>query len=128
MMTWFTGAYMCHSASVNSSPTLDKNGRHFTDDIFKRIFLNENVKITIQFSLKGIPKGPIDDKSALVQVMHCRLFGAKPLPEPSSPTHICDTRVKKKMTPLKQWDLLSKKQSSHPQWTPLLAQPRGIVS
>ena len=81
MMTWITGAYMCHSASVYSSPP-EQNGRHFPDDIFKCIFFNENVKITIKFSLKVVPKGPIDDKSALVQVMACRLFGAKPLPEP----------------------------------------------
>ena len=26
--------------------------------------------------------GPIDNKSALVEEMACRLFGAKPLPEP----------------------------------------------
>ena len=49
--------------------------------IFKRIFLNENNRISIQFSLKFVHKGPIDNKSALAQVMACRLFGAKPLPE-----------------------------------------------
>ena len=32
------------------------------------------------------------------------------------------------MTPLKQWDLLSKTLSNHLQQTPLLAQPGGIVS
>ena len=31
--------------------------------------------------MKFVPKGPINNKSALVQVMACRLFGAKPLPE-----------------------------------------------
>ena len=36
----------------------------------------------LQFSLKFVPKGPIDNKLALVQVMDCRFFGAKPLPEP----------------------------------------------
>ena len=64
----------------SSSP--GQNDRHFTDDIFKRIFLNENVRIAIQFSLKFVPKGLIGNKSALVQVMACRLFCAKPLPEP----------------------------------------------
>ena len=45
-----------------------------TDDIFqiytffKSIF-NESVWISITISLKFIPKGPIDYKSALVQVM-----------------------------------------------------------
>ena len=29
-----------------------------------------------------VPKGPIDNESALVQLMACRLFGANPLPEP----------------------------------------------
>ena len=49
---------------------------------FKRIFLNENVRISIQFSLRFIPKSSIDNESALVQVMACRLLGDKPLPKP----------------------------------------------
>ena len=44
--------------------------------------MNENFGILIQISLKFVPKNPIDNKSALVQVMACRLFGDKPLPEP----------------------------------------------
>ena len=39
------------------------------EDIFKRIFLNENVRISIQISLRFVPWGPIDNKAALVQVM-----------------------------------------------------------
>ena len=31
------------------------------DDIFKRIFFNENVRILIQISLKFVRKGPIDN-------------------------------------------------------------------
>ena len=54
----------------------------FADDIFKRIFLDKNVIISIQYSLKFVPKGPIDNKSALVLGNGLRLFGAKPLPEP----------------------------------------------
>ena len=38
------------------------------DDIFKSIF-NESVWISITISLKFVPKGPINCKSALVQVM-----------------------------------------------------------
>ena len=52
-----------------------------SDNIFKRIFLNENIKISIQISLKFVPNGPIDNKSALVQVMAWRQTGDKPLPE-----------------------------------------------
>ena len=36
------------------------------DDIFKCILLNENVWISIKISLKFIPKGPIDNITALV--------------------------------------------------------------
>ena len=38
-----------------------QNGRHFADDIFKCIFLNEGVWISIKISLKFVPKGPIDN-------------------------------------------------------------------
>ena len=43
-----------------------QNGRHFADDILKCIFLNENVWIPIEISLKFVPKGPIDNIQALV--------------------------------------------------------------
>ena len=49
-----------------------------TDDIFKSIFI-ESVWISITISLKFIPKGPIDYKSALVQVMAWHRTGEKPL-------------------------------------------------
>ena len=51
-----------------------------TDDIFKSIF-NESVWISITISLKFIPNGPINYKSALVQVVAWRPTGEKPLPE-----------------------------------------------
>ena len=31
-----------------------QNGRRFTDDTFKRIFLNENIRISIMISLKFV--------------------------------------------------------------------------
>ena len=43
-----------------------QNGRHFPDDIFKCIFLNENVLISIKISLKFVPKGQINNIRALV--------------------------------------------------------------
>ena len=43
-----------------------QNGRRFADDTFKRIFLNENVRISIKISLKFVPKGPINNNPALV--------------------------------------------------------------
>ena len=47
------------TASELSSPP-GQNGRHFADDVCKRIFLNENMLIPIKFSLKFIPIGPIN--------------------------------------------------------------------
>ena len=41
----------------------------WADDIVNCIFLNENDRIPIQISLKYVPRSPIDNKSALVQVM-----------------------------------------------------------
>ena len=48
-------------------------------NIFNCIFFNENDKIPIQISLKYVPRSPIDNKPALVQVMAWRRTGAKPL-------------------------------------------------
>ena len=60
---------------------LDKMHAILADDIFKRIFVNENIRISIQISLKFVPKSLIDNKSALVQVMAWRRIGDKPFPE-----------------------------------------------
>ena len=49
-----------------------QNGRHFPDEIFKCIFLDENVWISIKVSLTFVPKGPIDNIPALVQIMAWR--------------------------------------------------------
>ena len=43
-----------------------------TDDLLNCIFLNENDRIPIQISLKYVPRSPIENKSALVQVMAWR--------------------------------------------------------
>ena len=72
-----------------------RNEQHFADDIFKRIFFNENAWISIKISLKFVPKGPINNIPALVQIMAWRRSGDKPLSEPmmvSLPTHICVIR------------------------------------
>ena len=60
---------------------LDKMDAILADDIFKRIFVNENIRISIQISLKFVPKSLIDNKSALVQVMAWRRIGDKPFTE-----------------------------------------------
>ena len=72
-----------------------RSRRDFADDIFKRIFLKENVRILIKISLKFVPKSPINNIPALVQIMAWRRPGDKPSSEPMMvrlPTHICVTR------------------------------------
>ena len=57
--------------------------------------MNENVSISIKISLKFVPKGPINNIPALVQIMAWRRSGDKPLSEPimvSLPMHICVIR------------------------------------
>ena len=69
-----------------------QNGRHFADNTFKSIFLNENIRIPIEISLKFVPKVPINNIPALVQIMAWRRPGDKPLSEPMMvrlSTHIC---------------------------------------
>ena len=72
-----------------------QNGRRFAGDTFKRIFVNENVRISNKISLKFVPKGPINNIPSLVQLMAWCRPGDKPLSEAmmaSLPTHICVTR------------------------------------
>ena len=72
-----------------------QKGSHFTDDVFKCIFLYENVWIQIWISLKFVPKGQINSIPALVEIMAWRRPGNKPLSEPMMvrlPTNICVTR------------------------------------
>ena len=72
-----------------------QNGHRFTDNTFKCIVLNENVIISIEISLKFALKGPMNNTSALVQIMAWCRPGDKPLPEPmmvSLLTHKCITQ------------------------------------
>ena len=72
-----------------------RNEQHYADDIFKRIFFNEDVWISIKISLKFVPKVPITNIPSLVQIMAWHRSGDKPLSEPmiaSLLTYICVTR------------------------------------
>ena len=85
---------LTHEGMINTfRPTQD--GRHFPDDIFKCIFLNENDRIPIKISLGFVPKGPINNIPSLVQIMAWRRPGDKPLSDPMLVRllmHICITR------------------------------------
>ena len=52
------------------------------DNIFKCIFLNENVWISLKISLKFAPEVRINNIPALVQIMAWCRIGDKPLSEP----------------------------------------------
>ena len=87
----------CSTKPILNTLRLRQNRRHFADDIFKCIFLNENGWIPIEISLKFVPKGPINNIPALVQIMAWRQPGNKPLSEPmlfSLLTNIFVTRPK----------------------------------
>ena len=58
-----------------------QNGHHFADDIFKCVFLNENIWISINISLNLIPKGQINNIPLTVQIMAWRRPGDKPVSE-----------------------------------------------
>ena len=54
----------------------------FADNTFEYKFVNENVLISIIIPLNFVHKGPIDNKSSLVQVMAWHQIGDKPLHDP----------------------------------------------
>ena len=72
----------------------------------RAFFLKENVWILTKISLKFVPKGPIYNIPALVQIMAWRCPGDKPLSESmmdSLPTHICVTQPQCVKQPLTGW-------------------------
>ena len=82
-----------HSRSELTHPPLDKMAAILADDNFRYIFMMENDRIPIRIRLKFIPRSPIDNTTALVQVMAWRRTGDKPLPEPSL-TQITDAYMR----------------------------------
>ena len=59
-----------------------QNGRHFPDDIFKCIFFNANIWISLKISLKFVPEFCINNIAALVQIMAWRQISNKSISEP----------------------------------------------
>ena len=69
-----------------------QNGHYFADNTFKRILFKEHVIISIKVSMKFVPKVPINNIPALVQIMAWRHPDDKPLYEAmmvNLQTHIC---------------------------------------
>ena len=59
-----------------------QNGRHFPDDIFKWIFLNETLYVSLKISLKFVLRFRISNILPLVLILAWRRLGEKPLSEP----------------------------------------------
>ena len=70
-----------HALKLYGPRTGNQNGRRFPDDIFKCIFLTENVWILNKIWLQFFAKGPFDNATALVQIMAWCRSGDKPLSE-----------------------------------------------
>ena len=96
----FIYCYFCHTVFTQlyyifrSSPP-EQNGRHFADDIFKCIVLEETLNILIQISLKFVPR--VLQTRSQVWFRYC--LRAKQVPShylnqcwPSSLTHILGTK------------------------------------
>ena len=66
-----------------------QNSRHFRRRHFKCIFLYKNDRIPIWISMKFVPRCPIDNITAFVQLMAWRRPGDKPITEPML-THFID--------------------------------------
>ena len=77
------------------TPCDRRKDHHHFPDMFKCIFVKENIWITIKISRKFDSKGSINNIPASVQIMAWHWSGDKPLSGPilvSLLTHICTTR------------------------------------
>ena len=66
------------SSNIRCLTHWSRDGCHFADDIFKCIFFNENILISLKIILQFVPKFP----PTLAQIMAWRQPGDKPLSEP----------------------------------------------
>ena len=97
MVSPFMGVSACqqtryHWPATCSLNTFRPKWPMLADVIFKRIMFKKNSWISIQISLKFVPKGPINSIPVLVQKMVWRCSGARPLSElilVIFQTHIC---------------------------------------
>ena len=75
-------SWTLHEQSMFNTLRPRQNGQHFPEDIFKWIFLDENVWISIKIVLNHVLRGPIKNIPTLVQIMVWCWPGDKPLSEP----------------------------------------------
>ena len=68
-----TGWLRQESTFLFSTLRLRQSGHHLPDDIFKCIFLNENVWISIKILLNFVPNGPVNNNPALLSSVRSHL-------------------------------------------------------
>ena len=87
--------YVCfidYIRSIVNTARPRRNRRLFPDDILIAFSWTKMFKLRLIFYWSLFPEGPINEFTALVQIMVCRRPGEKPLSEPwmvSLLTHIC---------------------------------------
>ena len=86
---------LCFTRTYVNTLRPRQNCRHFQTTFFKWTFLNESVWISINISLRFVPRSPINNIPTLIHVLVWHRPGDKPLSEPMMvrlPTHTCVTR------------------------------------
>ena len=94
---WLSGNIRFVRVNVDMSA----RNRHFQTNywcitILNWIFMDENIWISTEMSLKFVPMGQINNSQSLVQILAWRRSGDKPLSETMMVnllTHICVTRL-----------------------------------
>ena len=62
-------AYNASKIQILNTLRLRRNVRLFRDGLFKCIFLNENVGLSIEISLKFVPEGSVNNISPFIHIM-----------------------------------------------------------
>ena len=74
--------YVGYRGSVLIHWSWNKITALFQDPILKWIFLNENIRILINISLKFVATDPINNIPSLFLIVACHLVSTKPLSQP----------------------------------------------
>ena len=90
-------AYNASKIQILNTLRLRRNVRLFTGGLYKCIFLNENLGLSIKISLKFVPEGSVNNVSSFIHIMAWHRSGDKPLSETMIVellTYICVTIYK----------------------------------
>ena len=82
MHQWWLSHSLAYALQGFNTLSPRQNGRSFADEIWKCIFLNEDMWTSINISLRLDSKVQIDNIPALIQIMVWRRSDDKPLSEP----------------------------------------------